>query len=701
MPTNTITHLREAFEEYRPNVAVWAENRAPGDIVQLEGNAAAASYLVISKDPLTAGTETMVMTASDFEVPFEAALGLHMSQRTLGQEFSVEFVSTEPALTPPADLAISSISQATTTLTVSTVLSHNLRPGQRIGIFGCADSRMNYPSLVVATTPTATQFTATAGPGGTIPSVTAGPFTSGSVYVRSALGFAPNGTSMIFENATATNASFYVRSASGDVLPSGTVAGNHSVTVLTTASVQALNTTGAYAFQPTDEYWLTQMQDDLQWSDVAVDSVAQRNNRYKRTQVVPQGEVPYRLRFRATNNKGLSTPVAQIVSAAKTGTTTATVVTDVPHGLTTGDLIVTYGVRDTTNFANLATATAVASVVNATSFTVVWGSAVTATSFGGYVARVNGGNLMSALGAITQVAQSISRTSNVVTVVGSAAWTGTVIGDFINLVGIRDNSTGASLGLDGPYRVRDIATTNLVLDPIGTTPTGADIGSVNCGGAVIRRTCLRISFARITDYYRDRVEFTPRPSGDAAAALPVVVQNTPATTISSGTVTANVTGYPTAAASADALANPTVTKIDALSSLFNGTTWDRARGNTAVTVETSTARTATGTGTTQTNFNSSGVILFINVSTVSGTTPTLAVRVQVQDPVGAGWVDVPGAVTASITGGGLFMLAVYPGATVAANAAVSYPLPRIWRVAWTIGGTTPSFTFSVGAQYVA
>lgn len=83
--------------------------------------------------------------------------------------------------------------------------------------------------------------------------------------------------------------------------------------------------------------------------------------------------------------------MAQIVSATKTGTTTATVVTDVPHGLTTGDVIVCYGNRDATNFANLTAATTVASVVNATMFTVVWGSAVTATGYGGYVARVNGG----------------------------------------------------------------------------------------------------------------------------------------------------------------------------------------------------------------------------------------------------------------------------------------------------------------------
>ena len=47
------------------------------------------------------------------------------------------------------------------------------------------------------------------------------------------------------------------------------------------------------------------------------------------------------------------------------------------------------------------------------------------------------------------------------------------------------------------------------------------------------------------------------------------------------------------------------------------------------------------------------------------------------------------------------VLAVYPGVTSAANAAVSYPLPRTWRVAWTIGGTTPSFSItSVQVGYI-
>jgi hypothetical protein len=161
------------------------------------------------------------------------------------------------------------------------------------------------------------------------------------------------------------------------------------------------------------------------------------------------------------------------------------------------------------------------------------------------------------------------------------------------------------------------------------------------------------------------------------------------------------TEFAAASALADGFANPTTASGGALLSQFNGTTWDRARGNTAVSVEASSAKTASGNSAAAiTNHSATGVQLFVNVSAASGTTPTLAVRVQVQDPVGSGWVDLPGAVTASITGVSLTLLTIYPGVTVTANSSISAPLPRTWRIAWTIGGTTPSFTFSVGAQYI-
>ena len=271
--SNFLNKLREGFENYVDG-NVWVESKDPSDIIMTDGNAAAASYLVISKDPLVTGSVTTLKSRAKFTMPFEVSFGLHMSQRTLGQEFSTEMISDEPITNSIDDIQIASISQSTTTLTVTTSISHNLKAGMRIGIRDCVDSRFNYPALVVATTPSDTTFTCTAGPAGTIPSVTAGPVTSGYVFFRSALGYAQNGTSMIFENAVATNTSFYVRSDSGDALPSGTIAGSHSSTILTTASVQAINTANTQSFQPTNEYKLSQFIDAIQWSNVAIDSTS-------------------------------------------------------------------------------------------------------------------------------------------------------------------------------------------------------------------------------------------------------------------------------------------------------------------------------------------------------------------------------------------------------------------------------------------
>lgn len=559
--SNIVTKFRDAFESYDPNNGTWAEAKGSGDLVYVDGNAAAASYLVISKDPLSAGTETSIETRAAFNMPVEVAIGLSMSQRTLGQEFSVEIVDTEAPLPDVQDIAIASISQTTTTLTVDTVAPHNLSVGKSIGIRDCSDLRANYPALVVATVPTQTQFTATAGPGGTIPSLTitnpAG--AKGSVFFRERLGRAQNGVSQIFENATATNSSFYIRSEAGDALPSGTVAGSHSTSIGSTASVALVASAYQYAFSPTNEFRYTLQADRTQFSDAAVDAVAQSTNRLLRTQVCPDPSVPYKLRIRANNAKSLSVPVAQIVTAVKTGTTTATITTDRPHGLVAGDPVTIYGIRDqaAASFPNLTTATAVASVVDSTTFTIVIGTASTVTSYGGYVAKVNGGNLPSALGALTMAVQSATLSTladgtRQLVVVGSANWAGFSTGDLINLVGVRDNTTGATLGVDGAWKIAVHAGTtslSLVLPYANSMELPADFASTNCGGGVIKRTDIRISYVRVFDYERERVEVLTRPAGDISGGVPVAIQGgtlPTVTTVSTVTMVAGVNAVTTA-----------------------------------------------------------------------------------------------------------------------------------------------------------
>ena len=161
------------------------------------------------------------------------------------------------------------------------------------------------------------------------------------------------------------------------------------------------------------------------------------------------------------------------------------------------------------------------------------------------------------------------------------------------------------------------------------------------------------------------------------------------------------TEMPAAAAAADAAGNPTAPFILGAAMRFNGASWDRMRNNINTSTGDTGAKTATGNGATQTNYNASGAIIVFNIGTVSGTTPTCVFKVQGSTDGGTTWFDVPGAVTPSITASGTYVLAVYPSVTPAANAAVSFPIPRTWRVVWTIGGTTPSFTITnVQVAYV-
>jgi len=101
------------------------------------------------------------------------------------------------------------------------------------------------------------------------------------------------------------------------------------------------------------------------------------------------------------------------------------------------------------------------------------------------------------------------------------------------------------------------------------------------------------------------------------------------------------------------------------------------------------------------------LMVAVDITAVSGTTPTMGIYLQVSDDGGTTWFDMPydlqltfAAAAADVTAftarrningsalaaGTAKYLAIYkeiPGDTV--------------RLAWVIGGTTPSFTFSASA----
>lgn len=99
-------------------------------------------------------------------------------------------------------------------------------------------------------------------------------------------------------------------------------------------------------------------------------------------------------------------------------------------------------------------------------------------------------------------------------------------------------------------------------------------------------------------------------------------------------------------------------------------------------------RTATATGNSRVYPELgafSKAIFILDVSAASGTTPTLDVKIQGWAPLAEKWHDV----------------ATFPQQTTTTSTVIAPQAADLdfqtYRAVWTIGGTTPSFTFQLGA----
>lgn len=133
--------------------------------------------------------------------------------------------------------------------------------------------------------------------------------------------------------------------------------------------------------------------------------------------------------------------------------------------------------------------------------------------------------------------------------------------------------------------------------------------------------------------------------------------------------------------------------------LFNGSTMDRQRGNvdTAALV-TLSAAAASGNSADQVNYNGRGIKVVVNVTAITGTSPSIVVNIQGKDAASGTYYTQ--LASAAITAVGATVLTLYPGLTAAANSVAADILPRTWRVSYTIAGTTPAVTATVGASII-
>ena len=510
---------------------------SPTDIILVNSDQPAGrKWTTISLDPLTNGTRSRIKSRGTASAPFNATFETSISSRYKGSYGIVYAGSTEDlssSLVPePARYAISSIQQATTTLTI--VLSSPFLGfvGTWVDITGVPDNRLNYFNLCIATVSRdRLTLTATVNDEATIPSLSVGPYAGvGTLTTIELFGRRNNAAGIRSSGTTATSSACLSRFGGGaSVYMTGTPAGSHVVTMGTTAPTFAISATGQYSIQSPTRYNVRLTPREVAFMDKGSDTVAGvYSTRALLSNVKPDDKMTYQLVFEGVCSAAMPIPAAKIVSISKTGTTTATVVTHVPHGLTTSNYVQVYGVRDTVNFPNLATPTVVASVVDPYTFTIVIGGAVTATSYGGGVTVCNGGVLQP--GLIAQVVQSAARNADgIVTLIGSASWAGLSVGGLANVFGVRSAVDGSDLGLDGPYRIVTLSTTTIELAPVYDyagvlrSPSGGVIPTTNCGGVVIDRVELRSQDIGFEAFNDNTVMVMGQGMSDYASALPVNV----------------------------------------------------------------------------------------------------------------------------------------------------------------------------------
>lgn len=640
---NAQRRFRDSFASIgpQPDPNVWTTTKNDGNehIINQGGNAAGSSYLRISLSPFVESSEVNMVSNHSFTFPLRVGFGVSISQRVSGQEVFVGVVAAEDEqnidyISATPNLVLTS-STATVTSNVATFTqpNHGLQGGDRVTIVGCAEKRLNVGPVVV-TPVTKDTFTAPI-------TIANGTYSVVGGFIRlvDPLRYAKNGAGLLFENTTTTNASLVSRrnGAKFRLLNS---------TVATTTAIQANTAPYTDAFNAASVQELYFSSDEMSYRSYAADSLSGISGQSKYSDGIPDEELPYKLQIRARRLNGITLPVGRIINITKTASSTATVTTDVPHGLSVGDYVQIYGVRDATNFANQTAQTVVATVPSDTTFTTVIGTSTTATSNGGTVFQNQGSVL--APGIIAANIQSVVRSSNVLTVTSNTTISGPLPGEYVQLHGMT-----LAPEYDGAYKVLRLTGSTLELESVGD-----DFTSISTGGAIIRRTDVRIHFARVMDYTRLVAEIVGGKvqTTDANNAVPVVIAGAATQSVSQSTGTSssmwNAAGY----------------------SGFLVADIASAAITTTATSGTITPGSPSNIGVYSNSFN-------VNVTSVSGTNPTLDVSVD-ESPDGTNW----------------FRIYDFPRIT-AIGSYVSPTIKSRWgyryRYVRTITGTSPSFTMAL------
>ena len=106
------------------------------------------------------------------------------------------------------------------------------------------------------------------------------------------------------------------------------------------------------------------------------------------------------------------------------------------------------------------------------------------------------------------------------------------------------------------------------------------------------------------------------------------------------------------------------------------------------------ARTTSVSAADIDNTSGIGATVVIDITAITGTTPTATFTVEGKDEVSGKYYTI--LASAALSTVSTTVLRIYPGLTAAANLVASSVVPKTFRVSVTITGTTPAVTATVG-----
>lgn len=201
---------------------------ANGDFINTSRSSNGQQYTEVSIDPLVGDTQTIIEYKRSFNFPMYAEIEASLSQRTKGDYAVMEITDKDTeGVDTPTEFSIVSVSQTTTTLTVTIDSAFDGWLGSWVDVYGLADNRFNYTNLAVATISSDKKtLTFTTSDEAALPSLTATPTATNGKLIRQAkLMSAQNAIAMRFTGSSATTAAYVARFGGGSIKEIGTLTG--------------------------------------------------------------------------------------------------------------------------------------------------------------------------------------------------------------------------------------------------------------------------------------------------------------------------------------------------------------------------------------------------------------------------------------------------------------------------------------------